>query len=261
MGGMINDDVRKWIGDLTRTVQADISAATPPEADAVFALLPMPAFPALRELVCGGGTMYNLILADIGVGASPARSTAKRGVGASAAALTSKRKKHACFQLSETQRCSFGDSCKVSNERPAATEARVPAWGEGRGQRGDGIATAGCHGGDWVSHALGPLVGAVRGFGTGHIEVRADAALLAVDRGANSTGWWGQLREGRSQRPRSLVEDCERSFWASRNSRGPLDENVLLIALQGLFHGRQVCMGGTIALEGLNRQSGCVHRE
>ena len=50
MGGIINDDVRLWISDLTRTVQAEISAATPPQADAVFALPPMPAFPAHESL-------------------------------------------------------------------------------------------------------------------------------------------------------------------------------------------------------------------
>ena len=44
-----------------------------------------------------------------------------------------------------------------------------------------------------MSHALGQLGAAVRGLGTGHIEVREDAALLALDRGANSKGWWGQL--------------------------------------------------------------------
>lgn len=61
--------------------------------------------------------MYNLILADVGGGASPASTTAKRREGAFAAAPTSKRKKNACFQFSETKRCYFSDNCKVSNKR------------------------------------------------------------------------------------------------------------------------------------------------
>ena len=56
--------------------------------------------------------------------------------------------------------CSFGDLCKVSHERPAATEARVPAEVETRGQDGDGnsggdgISSAGGQGGDGVSNVL-----------------------------------------------------------------------------------------------------------
>ena len=59
-----------------------------------------------------------------------------------------------------------------------------------------------------------------------------------------------------------MGKDCERSLWASWNAREPLGENVLLMTLRGLFHGRKVCMEGMmIAMEGLNRQSGCIHRE
>ena len=91
-----------------------------------------------------------------------------RGNGA-AAAPKSKRKKNACFQFSETQRCSFGDNCMFSYEGPAATEARVPAGGGSRlqrgdgfagagggarGQRGDGSAGAGGQGGEGASNAL-----------------------------------------------------------------------------------------------------------
>ena len=55
LGDMINDDLRLWIGDLTRMVQAQCSAATPPQADAVFAMPPMPKFPPIRESLRGGG--------------------------------------------------------------------------------------------------------------------------------------------------------------------------------------------------------------
>lgn len=41
-GEMINDDLRLWIGDLTRMVQAEFSAATSPPADAVCAMPLMP---------------------------------------------------------------------------------------------------------------------------------------------------------------------------------------------------------------------------
>ena len=77
-------------------VQAEFAAATPPQADAMFAIPPMLEFPALREFVRGGGTMYKLIRADGGVGASPASRAEKRGKGVSAAPK-SKRKKNACF--------------------------------------------------------------------------------------------------------------------------------------------------------------------
>ena len=85
LADMINDDLRLWIGDLTRMVQAEFSAATSPQADAVFAMLPMPEFPALREFVRGGGTTYKLIRADGGGGASPASSMEKRRKGVAAA--------------------------------------------------------------------------------------------------------------------------------------------------------------------------------
>lgn len=37
-GNMINDDLHLRVGELTRTVKADYSAATPPEAEAVFVI-------------------------------------------------------------------------------------------------------------------------------------------------------------------------------------------------------------------------------
>ena len=86
LGNMINDDLRLWIGELTGTaVQAEYSAVTPPEADAVFAMLRLPGFLGLQAFVHGGGTMYKLLRADSSGGASPASSTGKRSKGASAA--------------------------------------------------------------------------------------------------------------------------------------------------------------------------------
>ena len=105
-----------------------------------------------------------------------------------------------------------------------------------------------------MSHALGQLGAAVRGLGTGYREVGADAVLLTLDRGAGSTGWWDQPREGRFRRPRRVGQDCEISLWASWSARESLGESILLTTLRRLFHGRQICMGGMmIALEGLNR--------
>lgn len=75
---------------------------------------------------------------------------------------------------------------------------------------------------------FGPLRAAVRGLGTEHREAGADAVLLVLDRDAGSTSWWGQLPEGRSQRPRRVGEDCEISLWASWSATEPSGENVLL---------------------------------
>lgn len=125
-------------------------------------------------------------------GTSPASRTRKRRKVASAAPKTKRNKSSACFHFSETQRCSFGDRCKFSYEKPAATESRVPAGGGARGQRGDGIAGAGGQGGERVANALVVLVaggGTVLGLRTGHRKVGADAAIPALDRGAGSAPW------------------------------------------------------------------------
>ena len=63
--------------------------------------------------------------------------------GAFAAPQFKHKKSNACFQFYKTQKCSFGDNCKFSHAKPAATEARVPAGGGAHGQGGHGIAGAG----------------------------------------------------------------------------------------------------------------------
>jgi len=166
LGNMINEDLRLWVGDLTRTVQAEYSATVPPEADAMFVPPPLPGFPALREFVRGGGTMYKLLRADSGGGASAASGTGKRTKGASVVSKFNKRSKsNACFQFSQTRTCSFGDGCKFAHDKPAVTEARVPAGGGARGRGGDGAASARSQGGDGVSNAL--VVRATGGGGRG----------------------------------------------------------------------------------------------
>ena len=100
---------------------------------------------------------------------------------------------------------------------------------------------------------------AIRGGGArarnGHREVGVDAGLLAPDRGAGSTCWWGQPQAGRSHRPRRLGGGCESLRWASWDAMGQLGENIVLITFRGVFQGRQVCMGGfMMVLDGLNRQ-------
>lgn len=98
--------------------------------------------------------MYKLLLTDNGGRASPASSTGNRSKGASIATKPRRNRLNACFQFSSTQTCSFGDSCKFSHEKPAATEARVPAGGGARGRGGDGIAGASGQNGDGMSNAL-----------------------------------------------------------------------------------------------------------
>ena len=75
LGNLLNDDLRLQVGELTRTAKAAYSAATPPEAYAVFAMPPLPGFPALPGFVRSGNAMYKLLRADSGGGVSPARST------------------------------------------------------------------------------------------------------------------------------------------------------------------------------------------
>ena len=59
-----------------------------------------------------------------------------------------------------------------------------------------------------------------------------------------------------------MGEDCEISLWASWIAREPLGENILLTTLRRPFQGRQACYRVMmIALGGLDRQRGCIHRE
>ena len=121
--------------------------------DAVFAMPPVPEFHGLREFLRGGSTMYKIIRADVGGWASPPSSTGKQEKGVTAAA-NSNRKKNACLQFPDTRKCSFGDNFEFLHERPAVSEARVPAGGGSRGQRGDGSAGAGGQDREGVSSVL-----------------------------------------------------------------------------------------------------------
>ena len=58
---IINKDLQRWFHKLSQFAQSKFPTFNPPLPNAEMPAPPMPEFPAIREFVRGGGTIYALV--------------------------------------------------------------------------------------------------------------------------------------------------------------------------------------------------------
>ena len=145
---MINEDLSMWVGELTRAVQGDYSPAMPLPAGTVWEMLPLPALPVRHEFVRGGGTLFKLLRADISRGGAVTGSGEKlRGKGVAATPKPKRRRSKFCHASRDFKTCSYGNSCKFSNNIHEEADTSDAAGGGACGQGADGSAGTGAYGG------------------------------------------------------------------------------------------------------------------
>ena len=104
-------------GEITRASYGDCLTSTPPPAEMVFVMPPLPTFPSLHEFVCGGSTLSKLLRADSSGGGASAGSAGKlRGREVVVAPKFKSRESNICFQFRKSDTCTYSNKCRFSHD-------------------------------------------------------------------------------------------------------------------------------------------------